>query len=144
MCQSQKTDGKLYIPGLDGIRAIAFLLVFAAHAGLDKWIPGGLGVTFFFFLSGYLITTLLRREAIGNGSGVASEVLYPEGNPHSPSHVSDLDCRRFAGSCRGNAHGALGVFLRSRDRLFHELLFDVAGSRYTPRTRYGDALVSLH
>ena len=49
MRQSQKTDGKLYIPGLDGIRAIAFLLVFAAHAGMDKWIPGGLGVTIFFF-----------------------------------------------------------------------------------------------
>lgn len=51
-----------YIPGLDGIRAIAFLLVYLAHAGLDYVIPGGLGVTIFFFLSGYLITTLLRTE----------------------------------------------------------------------------------
>lgn len=52
-----------YIPALDGLRAVAFLLVFVAHAGLDKVVPGGLGVTIFFFLSGYLITTLLRIEA---------------------------------------------------------------------------------
>ena len=38
----------LHIPSLDGIRAIAFALVFAAHAGLEKLVPGGLGVTIFF------------------------------------------------------------------------------------------------
>jgi peptidoglycan/LPS O-acetylase OafA/YrhL len=53
---------KFYIPSLDGIRAIAFLIVFISHAGLGKIIPGGFGVTIFFFLSGYLITTQLRRE----------------------------------------------------------------------------------
>jgi peptidoglycan/LPS O-acetylase OafA/YrhL len=51
-----------FIPSLDGIRAISFMLVFLAHAGAST-IPGGFGVTVFFFLSGYLITTLLRREA---------------------------------------------------------------------------------
>lgn len=50
------------IPSLDGIRALSFLIVFVAHAGLGHLVPGGLGVTIFFFLSGYLITTLLRRE----------------------------------------------------------------------------------
>ena len=59
---------KVIHTGLDGIRAIAFLLVFAAHAGMDKWISGGLGVTIFLFLSGYLITTLLRREALATGT----------------------------------------------------------------------------
>jgi peptidoglycan/LPS O-acetylase OafA/YrhL len=51
-----------HIPSLDGIRALAFSLVFVAHAGLDRIVPGGFGVTVFFFLSGYLITTLLRVE----------------------------------------------------------------------------------
>jgi peptidoglycan/LPS O-acetylase OafA/YrhL len=36
--------------------------VFAAHAGLKDIIPGAFGVTVFFFLSGYLITTLMRGE----------------------------------------------------------------------------------
>jgi peptidoglycan/LPS O-acetylase OafA/YrhL len=51
-----------HIPSLDGLRAISFAIVFAAHAGLERWVPGGFGVTVFFFLSGFLITTLLRGE----------------------------------------------------------------------------------
>jgi peptidoglycan/LPS O-acetylase OafA/YrhL len=42
-------------------------LVFVAHAGLDNLVPGGLGVTIFFFLSGFLITTLLMREHLQTG-----------------------------------------------------------------------------
>lgn len=56
------SNKELRIPSLDGIRAIAASLVFVSHAGLDDVIPGGFGVTIFFFLSGYLITTLLRVE----------------------------------------------------------------------------------
>jgi peptidoglycan/LPS O-acetylase OafA/YrhL len=51
-----------HIPSLDGLRAVSFLLVFVAHAGLERFVPGGFGVTIFFFLSGFLITTLLRGE----------------------------------------------------------------------------------
>ncbi len=51
-----------HLPSLDGIRAIAVLLVFVSHAGWGYVVPGGFGVTVFFFLSGFLITTLLRRE----------------------------------------------------------------------------------
>ena len=54
-------SAKFYIPSLDGIRTVAFFIVFLSHLGI-KGIPGGFGVTVFFFLSGYLITTLLRRE----------------------------------------------------------------------------------
>jgi peptidoglycan/LPS O-acetylase OafA/YrhL len=58
-----------HIPSLDGMRAAAFFIVFASHAGgLDTVIPGGFGVTVFFFLSGYLITTLMRVEAATTGS----------------------------------------------------------------------------
>ena len=48
-----------YIPALDGLRAVAILLVVAAHAGLDHLVPGAFGVTLFFFISGYLITRQL-------------------------------------------------------------------------------------
>lgn len=50
------------IPSLDGLRAVSFGFVFAAHAGLYDIVPGAFGVTVFFFLSGFLITTLMRRE----------------------------------------------------------------------------------
>jgi len=57
-----------HIASLDGIRACAVMLVFVAHAGLKGRVPGEFGVTVFFFLSGYLITTLLRVEHERNGS----------------------------------------------------------------------------
>lgn len=51
-----------YMPGLDGLRAIAVLAVIAYHLNLD-WVPGGLlGVTMFFVLSGYLITDILLKQ----------------------------------------------------------------------------------
>jgi peptidoglycan/LPS O-acetylase OafA/YrhL len=51
--------GQRYMPGLDGLRAIAVAAVIAFHLGLS-WAPGGLlGVGVFFTLSGYLITDLL-------------------------------------------------------------------------------------
>jgi peptidoglycan/LPS O-acetylase OafA/YrhL len=58
----------LYVPSLDGMRAIAFFFVFVAHAQPFKALPGGFGVTVFFFLSGYLITSLLRDEARRTGT----------------------------------------------------------------------------
>lgn len=57
-----------HIPGLDGIRALAFLMVYFSHMGLGHSFTGGIGVSIFFFLSGYLITTLLRVEARDTGT----------------------------------------------------------------------------
>src|SRR5262245_993592 len=53
---------EFHIPSLDGIRGLAALTVFVSHAMYGDIVPGGFGVTVFFFLSGYLITTLLRME----------------------------------------------------------------------------------
>jgi peptidoglycan/LPS O-acetylase OafA/YrhL len=50
------------IPSLDGVRALSIVIVFVAHAGLEGIVPAHFGLTLFFFLSGYLITTLLRME----------------------------------------------------------------------------------
>ena len=56
-----------YLPGLDGLRAIAVLAVVVYHANKD-WLPGGfLGVEVFFVISGYLITLLLLNESQQHG-----------------------------------------------------------------------------
>jgi len=57
--------GNSYILGLDGLRALSVLAVVAGHAGIPK-APASLGVTVFFFISGFLITGLLLREAAAN------------------------------------------------------------------------------
>ena len=54
--------GPGHIPSLDGLRAASFLVVFLAHAGSEKFMPANSGLAIFFFLTGYLITTLLRVE----------------------------------------------------------------------------------
>ena len=51
-----------YLPGLDGMRALAVVAVMVYHANSD-WLHGGfLGVEVFFVISGYLITLLLIAE----------------------------------------------------------------------------------
>jgi peptidoglycan/LPS O-acetylase OafA/YrhL len=54
-------------PALDGVRAIAALMVVFFHSGGPDWVNGWLGVQIFFVLSGFLITTLLLREQARNG-----------------------------------------------------------------------------
>lgn len=56
-----------YMPGLDGIRALAVFAVIAYHLEFG-WASGGfLGVGVFFVLSGYLITNLLMMEWMNTG-----------------------------------------------------------------------------
>jgi peptidoglycan/LPS O-acetylase OafA/YrhL len=65
------------IPSLDGLRAVAILLVIFAHSSFygDDLLPlrmlrgrsGFLGVQIFFVLSGFLITTLMLREVQRSG-----------------------------------------------------------------------------
>lgn len=64
--ESAARDEAVYALGyradIEGLRAVAILLVVAAHAGVP-WLAGGyVGVDVFFVLSGYLITGLLLRE----------------------------------------------------------------------------------
>jgi len=55
-------SGQRYMPGLDGLRALAVLAVIAYHEQF-AWAPGGLlGVGVFFTLSGFLITSILISQ----------------------------------------------------------------------------------
>lgn len=58
---------KGFRPDLEGVRAVAVLLVVLYHAGL-AWLPGGyVGVDVFYVLSGFFITGLLVSEAQRSG-----------------------------------------------------------------------------
>jgi peptidoglycan/LPS O-acetylase OafA/YrhL len=74
---SPELSARIYFPELDGLRFVAFMMVFFFHGGVPRGIlarligrsaaealsdNGGYGVQLFFILSGYLITALLLRE----------------------------------------------------------------------------------
>ena len=59
--------GEGFRADLEGMRAVAVLLVLAFHAGLPGFDGGYVGVDVFFVLSGFLITGLLVRELAATG-----------------------------------------------------------------------------
>jgi len=56
-----------YRPDIDGLRAIAIVLVVGYHVGLPGFEGGFVGVGVFFVVSGFLITVLLLRELERDG-----------------------------------------------------------------------------
>jgi peptidoglycan/LPS O-acetylase OafA/YrhL len=64
-----------YLPGVDGLRAVAVVSVLLYHAEFSWMIGGYLGVEVFFVISGYLITSLLFAERSRTG-GVKLGTFY--------------------------------------------------------------------
>lgn len=56
-----------YNPALDGLRAVAIVLVLLSHAHAPLFQGAFYGVDLFFVLSGFLITSLLLQEMQGSG-----------------------------------------------------------------------------
>lgn len=64
--KSRPTSGHQRIAGLDGLRGLAVTLVLGFHL-YPRLMPGGwLGVSLFFTLSGFLITTVILRDRDNN------------------------------------------------------------------------------
>jgi peptidoglycan/LPS O-acetylase OafA/YrhL len=57
---------RVFFPNLDGLRFLAFFLVYLQH-GFGVPGTGGVGVAFFFVLSGFLITYLILTEIDSTG-----------------------------------------------------------------------------
>jgi peptidoglycan/LPS O-acetylase OafA/YrhL len=51
-----------YLREIDGLRALAVVVVMLYHAGLQSFAGGFVGVDVFFVISGYLITFIILAE----------------------------------------------------------------------------------
>ena len=60
-------DDRRFRPDVEGLRALAILLVVLYHAGVPRLTGGYVGVDVFFVISGFVITGLLLRERRGTG-----------------------------------------------------------------------------
>ncbi|MGH9759545.1 MAG: acyltransferase family protein, partial [Blastocatellia bacterium] len=63
----RRIESRIFFPNLDGLRFCAFFLVYLSH-GLLIGRLGDIGVSFFFVLSGFLITYLILAEVDATGS----------------------------------------------------------------------------
>ena len=121
-------SGQRYMPGLDGLRAIAVLAVIAFHEQFS-WAPGGLlGVGVFFTLSGYLITDLLLNRWLATGRVQLGEVLAGARPPPAACAVRHAGGRHGVGHAPGP--GAPGQPARRggcRSHLLQQLVPHSAG-----------------
>ena len=115
---------------IQGLRALAVLLVVLAHAGAS-FLPGGfVGVDVFFVLSGFLITGLLLAEARANGSVSLIDFYVRRARRILPAAALTLVATDVAAFFLLN-------FLRARDAV-HDSLCDTANARanYGSRRRH--------
>ncbi|HCN4985028.1 TPA: acyltransferase, partial [Escherichia coli] len=59
---TEKTQSRFYQPEVDGLRAVAVLLVLFFHAGFQEFSGGYIGVDVFFVISGFLITGIIYNN----------------------------------------------------------------------------------
>ncbi|HWH25815.1 MAG TPA: acyltransferase family protein [Pseudolysinimonas sp.] len=65
--KTRSVTPRFRVPGLDGLRALAVIVVMLFHLTPGAVVGGYLGVDIFFVISGFLITSLLVREHADTG-----------------------------------------------------------------------------
>ncbi len=141
--------GDQYQPALDGVRAVAVVLVLLFHAGF-AWMSGGyLGVSVFFTLSGFLITRLLVREQWASGRVSFSRFYFRRAKRLLPASllcvVLIMLARQFGEfshveSLRSDAVAAIGQFFNWHRLAGHSsyanLFADARGTAVSPLEHY--------
>ena len=107
-----------HLPGLDGIRGVALVIVLLYHHGVT-WMTGGeLTVSMFFTLSGFLITRLVVNEWAKSGT-ISLKNFYDRRIRRLFPASFFVDCFPWFGT----AVGILGMDVRHV--LFRKLLFTI-------------------
>jgi peptidoglycan/LPS O-acetylase OafA/YrhL len=123
------------VTGLDGIRAIAVLLVMLFHLSPGAVVGGFIGVDLFFVVSGFLITSLLLREHAANGRIALSAFWRRRARRLLPAlGVLLLVCCTAAYAIRGDVLIGLGQQVLGAVTFSSNWLFLAASSNYFDST----------
>jgi peptidoglycan/LPS O-acetylase OafA/YrhL len=69
MLRPREVEGRAYLPGVDGLRAVAVLAVMIFHM-VPAALPGGFaGVDVFFVISGFVVTGSMRLDSLAAVGG---------------------------------------------------------------------------
>jgi peptidoglycan/LPS O-acetylase OafA/YrhL len=100
-----------YFAALDGLRAISVLLVVAYHVGEPIWhlLSGALGVSIFFVISGFIITTMALREEERDGAVSLSAFYVRRACRILPLYFVVLGIYVVLGGVLDYHHGRVGI-----------------------------------
>ena len=105
----QRMLGSGEVPSLDGLRAVSVLIVMVSHSGLGWIVPGGFGVTMFFFISGFIITALLIREQSKHGAIGVKNFYFRRGLRLYPALAAFVALTALIGALTTVAPDAIGI-----------------------------------
>ena len=129
---AEAQEGRQFRPDIEGLRAVAVVVVLAFHAGVPGFGGGFVGVDVFLVISGFLITGHLLRPSASPRGPSSARVLRPSG-PADPARRDPRHhrhARRGAGAAAGALPAAdgdrrpfrLAVRLQPQVRVDHQLL----------------------
>ncbi|WP_049308900.1 acyltransferase family protein, partial [Pseudomonas aeruginosa] len=86
-----------YMPGVDGLRAVAVMSVLLFHAGFSSLAGGYVGVDVFFVISGFLITRLIYSEVSSSGCFDYHRFYSRRVRRLFPAAVAEAECNTVTG-----------------------------------------------
>lgn len=114
-----------YIPTLDGLRALACMIVLLSHYQFSYLVPAGLGVSVFFVISGFIITRLcLERTEKENAPFAFYKLRFFRLAPALMLYLLTLISIDLISGEVDDATGYLGVATYTLNYMIHFNIYD--------------------
>lgn len=120
-----------YRPDIDGLRAIAVILVVLFHASPKKYPSGFIGVDIFFVISGYLITSIMLKDLSLNRFTIKEFYIYQVAEiDFNPKRCANLRKIRFSDKSQDCRISSL--IIKEQQSEYRELIKDIKVNKLDP------------